>query len=853
MKKLLLSLLTLIAVTAVAQEVTDEQYNAANAAIEAEATYHIYTFHDGTSEGNTKYFLTDDGWLTDEQDGAGSFTFHKIEGGDLYRSPGWQVDQYFTNPECWNGQTEWMQHEGHIRTNANLARDNWEGQVWFKQGDTFAVRATNSAADSWGANSFWNVVGDTDEDGLPNADYDLEPQFAWRLEKIADAPDPGDPSIKEVQRLTNLPHVYIDTFNGRNISSKTTYVYARMWYVDENDNVTFFDSLEIRGRGNATWGLAKKPYKIKFHEKEKLLGKGYSKAKKWTLLANHGDKTLIRNAIPSLMGERLGLDFNPAAKFVDLTFNDRYDGTYQISDQVEVRPHRVNIAEQDWPVTEFSDITGGYLLEAISSDVTFYTNKGVPIRIHYPEEEEIDASQKNYIQDFIRNFEQHLYSDEFDDKDEGYRPFVDSVSLANWYLCTEISGNVDGFYSTYFYKEQQDDQLYWGPLWDYDIAYNNDNRNREGMGYNTLHQMMADVAYDNMRRWVRRMWEDPWFAWLINRRFHEVVNDDLEGYLNQQIDSLTALLDESKELNYQRWAINQRTLREIVLYSTYDEYISDLRYYISEHINYLDGAFAALCPDDPIIDPDPQPKVPDFPADSLSYYTISNIGTATVFDVNAETDAVVCNAREEEAESQQWRIFPLANGYLYVVNRATGLALNDPTEGEPTAETLVGTQLNTAQGDSLNVRQQWDFVAQADNHFNLISRFSQHAANLSSGNASNGTAVLSYTSNDRNATSKNRLWDITAVGAIGPDIDAIDNINGDIDFALAYDPYSGRLHFGTDDINALRFTVRLYDSTGRLQRTFRACDGTTLANLPRGLYIITWELNGRRRTVKLNR
>ena len=852
MKKLLLSLLTLIAVTAVAQEVTDEQYNAANAAIEAEATYQIYTFHDGTSEGNTKYFLTDNGWLTDEQDRAGSFTFHRIEGDGLYRSPGWQVDQYFTNPDCRNGQTELMLHEGHIRTNAS-ARENWEGQVWYKLGDTYAVRATNSASDSWGANSFWNVVGDTDGDDLPNADYELEPQFVWRLEKIADAPDPGDPSIKEVQRLTNLPHVYINTFNGRNISSKTAYVYARMWYVDENDNVTFYDSLEIRGRGNASWGLAKKPYKIKFHEKEKLLGKGYSKAKKWTLLANHGDKTLIRNAITSLMGERLGLDFNPAAKFVDLTFNDRYDGTYQISDQVEVRPHRVNITNQDWPIDETSDITGGYLLEAISSDVTFYTDRSVPIRIHYPEEDEIDASQKNYIKNFIRNFEQRLYSNEFGDKDEGYRPLVDSVSLANWYLCTEISGNVDGFYSTYFYKEQQEDQLYWGPLWDYDIAYNNDNRNREGMGYNTLYQMMADVAYDNMRKWVRRMWEDPWFARLINRRFHEVVNNDLEGYLNQQIDSLTTLLNESKELNYQRWAINQRTLREIVLYSTYDEYISDLRYYISEHIKYLDGAFAALCPDDPGIDPDPQSKVPDFPADSLCYYVISNLGTATVVDINSETDVVVCNARNEEAESQQWRIFPLANGYLYVVNRATGLALNDPTEGEPTAETLVGTQLNTVQGDSLNVRQQWDFVAQADNHFNMISRFSQHAVNLRNGNASNGTEVLSYTSNERNATSNNRLWDITAVGEIWPDIDGIKNIDGDIDYALAYDPYSGRLHFGTDDISSLRFTVYLYDSTGRLQRTFRACDGTTLANLPHGLYIITWELNGRRRTVKLNR
>ena len=846
-----LIMLLLMPLAGMADVVTDEQYAAANAAIEAEATYQIYTFHDGTGEGSVKYYLTDDGWLTDNLDGAGSFRFHKIVGGDLYRSPGWQVDQYFTNPECRNGQTEWMQHEGHIRTNASLARDNWEGQVWYKQGDTYAVRATNSAADSWGANSFWNVVGDTDYDGLPNADYVLAPQFAWRLEKIADAPEPDDPSIKDVQRLTNLPHVYIDTFNGRSISSKTTYVYARMWYVDENDDVTFFDSLEIRGRGNATWGLAKKPYKIKFHEKEKLLGKGYAKAKKWTLLANHGDKTLIRNAVTSLMGERLGMEFNPAYKFVDLTFNNRYDGTYQISDQVEVRPHRVNITEQDLPLSETSDITGGYLLEAISSDITFYTNHGVPIRIHYPEEDEIDSEQRNYIQDFIGEFEQRLYSDDFSHKEKGYRPFVDSTSLANWYVCTEISGNVDGFYSAYFYKEQQDDHLYWGPLWDYDIAYNNDNRDRENMGYNTLYQLMADVGYDNMRRWVRQMWKDPWFAQLINRRFHEVVAGGLERYLNQQIDSLETLLDESKELNYQRWNIRERTLRELVLYSTYSEYVKDLRYYISEHIKYLDRAFAKLCPDDSGSDPEPQPKVPDFPADSLSYYVISNLGTATVFDVNAETDAVVCNTRSEEAESQQWRIYPLANGYLYVVNRATGLALNDPTEGEPTAETLVGTELNTVRGDSLDVRQQWDFVAQADNHFNLVSRFSQHAANLYNGNSSDGTKVISYTSNERNATSPNRLWDIEAVGIVDPD--AIERIDGNIDYALAYDPGSGRLHFGADDLGALRFTVRLYDSMGRLQRTFRACDGTMLADLPGGLYIVTWELNGRCRTVKFNR
>ena len=44
----------------------------------------------------------------------------------------------------------------------------------------------------------------------------------------------------------------------------------------------------------------------------------------------------------------------------------------------------------------------------------------------------------------------------------------------------------------------------------------------------------------------------------------------------------------------------------------------------------------------------------------------------------------------------------------------------------------------------------------------------------------------------------------------------------------------------------------LHDSSGRLQRTFRACDGTSVTSLPHGLYIVTWELNGRRRTVKFS-
>ncbi len=654
-------------------------------------------------------------------------------------------------------------------------------------------------------------------------------------------------------RLTNLPHVYIDTFTGNSITSKNNYVLARMWMVDERDSVLFFDSLEIKGRGNSTWNLAKKPYKLKFHQKEKLLGKGYAKTKKWTLLANHGDKTLIRNALTSLLGEFVGLDFNPAAKFVDLTLNGNYVGNYQISDHVDVRPHRVNVMEQDYPLTETSNITGGYLLEAdgfydFTNGVTgFYTpNKNAPIRIHYPDEDEIDNSQYRYIRDAVYELENRLYDDAiFKDGTLGYRALIDSTSLANWYIATEVSGNPDGFFSTYFYKDQDDDRFFWGPLWDYDIAYGNDNRIGD-----TSRKMMKDVGFGAsvMRTWVIRFWEDPWFAHLINRRYQEIVDAGVEAYMLEKIDSLTTLLQRSQAKNFELWGINKRALRECVLYSTYDQYVSDLRSYVSKHIPYLQTAFANLLPDEPTPPTPPGPKVPDFEADTLVYYAISNAGTGTFIDLNPEDYTICGNARDEESMSQQWRVRPLANGYMHIVNRMTGLALNDPTQGNPTATTLTGTRLNVTEPDSTDTRQQWDIVAQSDDRFNLINHFSQHGANLSGGGSANGTRIVSYISNERNSTSNNRMWRFGIADEVE---DAIPSLtNDELEYALAYDPTGQRLHFGANHPEKLTFKVNVYDQGGRLVRTFRADDECSTGSLPHGIYIVAWRAEGKLRSVK---
>ena len=165
--------------------------------------------------------------------------------------------------------------------------------------------------------------------------------FCVELENLENG---GSPTY--VKQLTNLPALYINTYDGSGISSKTDYKYAKLWRIQDGET-EFIDSLEIRGRGNSTWGVPKKPYRIKFKEKEKFLGKGYAKARNWTLLANAVDKTLIRNAVASFIGKELGQSFVPAAKFVDLSLNGYFVGNYQISDHIDIRPHRIDIVEQE--------------------------------------------------------------------------------------------------------------------------------------------------------------------------------------------------------------------------------------------------------------------------------------------------------------------------------------------------------------------------------------------------------------------------------------------------------------------------------------------------------------------------
>lgn len=643
------------------------------------------------------------------------------------------------------------------------------------------------------------------------------------------------------ERLTNLPAIYIETHNGAQITSKEVYIYATMWYIDENDSITQYDSLQIRGRGNSTWGLRKKPYRLKFQSKEKFLGKGYAKAKSWTLLANAGDKTLMRNAVTSSMGEFLGMQFNPAYKFVDVVLNGEFLGNYQISDQVEVRSHRVNIIEQDYPLNTDSDITGGYLLEVdgFMDGNYFTTSRGaVPIRIHYPDEDEISTRQNIYIKNYIRDFETALFGDNFLDPEKGYRKWVDSLSLANWFIGTEVSANIDGYYSTYFYKNKQDSLLYWGPMWDYDIAYGNDERIR-----NTLNNLMTDVGYGQTKAWINKMWDDPWFGKLVNRRYQEALDKGLVDHMLNTIDSISALLQQSQTLNYNKWGIRTKMYHEIVLYSSYDQYVDDLKDFIIQHCEYLTTAFKNKKTQEPT-----PPFIP-----GNYFYRIINAGSSNALDVTGQSTsagAKICTwANQEERQSEDWIIKQIGD-YFHITNRNGGMALSDPTTGEVGPTVNVGTTLTTAEPDTLNERQLWTLTPQGTKgYYNITNKYTQHTANLNGGSTANGALVLSYTTDSRNPVSNNRLWYIVASEEL-PETNNISEVEP-AEYALAYNQQTKTLHFGSETPEQLTFNVRIHNLNGICVKIFNANEECMVSDLPNGIYTVTWKCGKKTRSVKL--
>ncbi len=394
----------------------------------------------------------------------------------------------------------------------------------------------------------------------------------------------GSAPAQQYKQLTDVPTVYIETENAQDITSKETYLQCTFTMVD-GDNTTRIENTQIRGRGNSSWWNSdKKPYRVKFDKKQQLLGEDFANAKNWTLLANHGDKTMIRNALTYQLGRFIGMKFCPAAKFVDLYLNGKYRGTYQISDHVQVHKKRVEVDEDN-----------GWLLEVAnenSREETYITSTryGIIYNIKNPDDDQLTVDKRIAIGQWIEAFEKAVASSDYQDPEKGYRAYIDETDFINWYVGAEITGNIDALYSIYMYKEADEQKMHFGPLWDLDIGYDNSSEK------SLLRNMEAYLGLWNrpFEKILQRLWQDPWFAKACTDRMNQLVEAGLEQHLLTHIDSLRVAVWQSQAQNFKVWPINRQvySFEKHSYHNDYDSYISDLKAFVTTHIPYLQQAFA---------------------------------------------------------------------------------------------------------------------------------------------------------------------------------------------------------------------------------------------------------------------
>lgn len=375
------------------------------------------------------------------------------------------------------------------------------------------------------------------------------------------------------------------------IRGKEEYVDTYIELYDKSEGSTsegWWDSaekgkIEMRGRGNSTWGLPKKPFRMKFTEKFSPIGLNHAEEKSWALLAQDMDKSLIRTHLAFeysriLFNEEEDyhhekcLKFTPCSKFVNVYFtgdyyysdsgrtlklDGEYIGVYQMSDQMKRDGGRIEVdklKEEDG--NDPDKITGGYIIETDLHEGNYYTSlKGLKMTYKYPEDDDYHPSQYEYITNFLNQAEALLYSEDFKDPDDGWRKYLDEKSMADFIIIKEFVGDLDGYTSTYMHKRRGVDKIFFGPIWDCDKGWNNDNR-VPNPKYKPLESLMIYAGFwmppyiEN--DWFQQVWKDEEFRKFVGTRW-AAKKAELKAVTDKVLTEVPRDMAKAIEANFTVW------------------------------------------------------------------------------------------------------------------------------------------------------------------------------------------------------------------------------------------------------------------------------------------------------------
>ena len=409
---------------------------------------------------------------------------------------------------------------------------------------------------------------------------------------------PGEGDDSQLFQLTNLPLVVVNTEGMCMMQSKDDKINSTVHIISEGGTKLLSKKdTECKGRGNASWNFPKKPMRLKFEKKQNALPDAPAKCKKWTLINNYGDKSLMRNKIAFHMSRGIGLSYTPYCQFVDLIFNGEYQGCYQLCDQVEVNPGRVEITEMTPDDIEGEALTGGYFIEidayANQEASWFESLRGIPVTIKSPDDDEITPEQSAYIKDYFNKFETAVFTYGFTSETTGYRKYLNLDSFLQYFIVGELDGNTDYFWSIYMSKERGEEKFVVGPVWDVDLGFDNDYRTYPIAGKNDyIYRSGGSVASDAVKRLADRiliadaksrerlkyLWSDA----RVNRHYNPT-------YYCKLVDRYAEQLAESQELNFKRWNIlNEYVHMNPAVSGSYEGEVQRVKDYLNERFAQLD-------------------------------------------------------------------------------------------------------------------------------------------------------------------------------------------------------------------------------------------------------------------------
>ena len=384
-----------------------------------------------------------------------------------------------------------------------------------------------------------------------------------------------------------LPKINITTYSG-DITSKEEYVKGAVSVTNAGAQDMARTAIEIRGRGNSTWvRFDKKPYKIRFSVKTDMLGMGA--AKKWILLANAFDDTMIRSALVFDLAKELGLEYTTEYRYVNVYINNKYEGVYILCEQVEEGQNRIDVNS-----SKTGELDTGYVLESYSDGARpgeqCFTLPKVgeeflgsnPYHTHVmiiksPDKKIVTSSQKKFIQDYIIKVNNAILGKDWQKINE----LVDIDSFVNMFIVEQMILSNDMGYTFYMYK-RAGGKLYLGPVWDYDQSAGNSEHG--GPTYKGWYS-------GSEHKWYTSLIQMPEFKALVAARYNE-KKDVIRGVVNE-VDRIASEnrydFDASNYVhnnfgNKKRW----RTIPEICSLTTYDQHLAYLKTWLTNRLIWME-------------------------------------------------------------------------------------------------------------------------------------------------------------------------------------------------------------------------------------------------------------------------